>query len=282
MEKAWAARAGLGWQGKHTNLITKDYGSWVFLGEVITDLDLEPDEPMADFCGTCTACIEACPTNAIVEPYVVDSNKCISYLTIEHKGEITPEHHPQLEQWVYGCDICQDVCPWNRKAEATADREFEPRDGFLNPELDILGSGYNVIQSIIAVGSGGILGRGFGHGTQSHLQFLPVFWTDFIFASFAEEWGYLGVVALLALYSLLLLSVLFVAYKTKNSFGSMVCIGVFSMLFFQFLINVGMNLGLMPVTGIPLPFVSYGGSSMVVSFLLLGLVQSVWIHNKNQ
>jgi len=138
MEKAWAARAGIGWQGKHTNLITKEYGSWVFLGEVITDLVLRPDEPMADFCGTCTACIEACPTDAIIEPYVVDSNKCISYLTIEHKGEISPEFHPHLEQWVYGCDICQDVCPWNSFQRPTDVTGFEPRDHAVAPPLDDL------------------------------------------------------------------------------------------------------------------------------------------------
>ena len=135
MEKVWAARAGLGWQGKHTNLITKDYGSWVFLGEVITDLDLTPDEPIADFCGTCTACIEACPTGAITEPYVVDSNKCISYLTIEHKGEIPSEFHPQLEHWVYGCDICQDVCPWNSFRQQTREGAFAPREQNVVPPL---------------------------------------------------------------------------------------------------------------------------------------------------
>jgi epoxyqueuosine reductase len=135
MEKAWAARAGLGWQGKHTNLITKDYGSWVFLGEVITDLDLKADEPIADFCGSCTACIEACPTGAITEPYVVDSNKCISYLTIEHKGEIPSEFHHQMEQWVYGCDICQDVCPWNSFQQPTKEEAFAPREMNLAPKL---------------------------------------------------------------------------------------------------------------------------------------------------
>lgn len=135
MEKAWAAWAGIGWQGKHTNLITKDYGSWVFLGEIITDLDLREDEPIADFCGTCTACIEACPTDAIVEPYVVDSNKCISYLTIEHTGEIPSEFHPQFEQWVYGCDICQDVCPWNSFQQSTNIGAFAPREKNEAPKL---------------------------------------------------------------------------------------------------------------------------------------------------
>ena len=149
---------------------------------------------------------------------------------------------------------------------------------FLNPELDVLGSGYNVIQSMIAVGSGGLLGRGFGQGTQSHLRFLPAYWTDFIFASFAEEWGFLGVLGLVSLFCLLLGVLLYVTYKAKDAYGSVVCVGVFAVMFFQFTVNVGMNLGLMPVTGIPLPLFSYGGSSMITSMFLLGLVQSVWIH----
>lgn len=151
---------------------------------------------------------------------------------------------------------------------------------FVNPTLDILGSGYNVIQSTIAIGSGGLLGRGFGRGTQSHLQFLPVFWTDFIFASFAEEWGFIGVLILVFLFLILFISIIQVAVKTKDSFGSLVSIGVFIVFFLQFFVNVGMNLGIMPVTGIPLPLVSYGGSSLLSSAFLLGLVQSVWIHEK--
>jgi len=151
---------------------------------------------------------------------------------------------------------------------------------FLNPTLDTLGSGYNVIQSTIAVGSGGLFGRGFGRGTQSHLQFLPVFWTDFIFASFSEEWGFIGVLVLLVLYSALFVNLLLVGIRTKDSFGSVVTMGVFVIFFFQFLVNVGMNLGLMPVTGIPLPLVSYGGSSLLTSAFLLGLVQSVWLHER--
>ncbi|MDE3059283.1 MAG: tRNA epoxyqueuosine(34) reductase QueG, partial [Bacteroidota bacterium] len=114
MDKYWAEKSGVGWRGKHTNVITKEFGSWVFLGEIITTLELEYDTPMEDFCGTCTACIESCPTGAIVEPYIVDSNRCISYLTIEHRGEIDDSLKPHFEGWVYGCDICQDVCPWNR------------------------------------------------------------------------------------------------------------------------------------------------------------------------
>ena len=149
---------------------------------------------------------------------------------------------------------------------------------FLNPTLDVLGSGYNVIQSLIAVGSGGFLGKGFGHGSQAHLNYLPVFWTDFIFASFSEEWGFIGVAVFLVVYILLLGTLLYIAYKIKDSFGTFIVIGVFFLFFIQFIINVGMNLGLLPVTGITLPLVSYGGSSLVVSLILLGFVQSVWVH----
>ncbi len=135
MEKVWAAKAGLGWQGKHTNLITKEFGSWVFLGEILLDRELEYDAPVADACGTCTACIDACPTNAIVAPYVLDSARCISYLTIEHRGPISPELGNKLEGWIYGCDICQDVCPWNRFQKVTDVREFEPREWNIAPDL---------------------------------------------------------------------------------------------------------------------------------------------------
>jgi epoxyqueuosine reductase len=138
MDKVWAARAGLGWQGKHTNLITKEYGSWVFLGEIITTLELEPDTPMEDFCGTCTACIDACPTDAIHEPYVVDSQRCISYLTIEHRGEIARSLGEKFDRWVYGCDICQDVCPWNRFRQNTEHSEYTPRPFNIAPKIDEL------------------------------------------------------------------------------------------------------------------------------------------------
>ena len=140
MDKAWAVRAGVGWLGKHTNVISKEYGSWIFLGEIIVDLELEYDEPMADFCGSCTACIEACPTDAIVEPYVLDSNKCISYLTIEHRGEFSDELKPYLDNWVFGCDICQDVCPWNRFQRQTEDNSFAPRSSNVTPDLNELGT----------------------------------------------------------------------------------------------------------------------------------------------
>jgi len=131
MDKAWAVRAGIGWLGKHTNLITTELGSWVFIGEILLDIDLEYDpETVADHCGTCTACLDACPTGAIVEPYVVDSNRCISYATIELRDERLPESIvDNLNGWLYGCDICQDVCPWNRFEQPTTEPRFEPRNG---------------------------------------------------------------------------------------------------------------------------------------------------------
>lgn len=137
LDKIWAQRAGIGWEGKHTNVITRDYGSWVFLGEIILNLELEYDVPAADHCGSCTLCIEACPTQAIVEPYVLDANRCISYLTIEHRGEIAAELGEKFDRWIYGCDICQDVCPWNKKfAKSTEIREFFPREYTVAPNLD--------------------------------------------------------------------------------------------------------------------------------------------------
>jgi epoxyqueuosine reductase len=136
MEKALAQRAGIGWIGKNANLITKDIGSWVFLGEIISTLDLVVDEPATDHCGTCTLCIEACPTGAIVEPAVVDSHRCISYLTIEHRGPIPSELRGRMEHWIYGCDVCQDVCPWNEKFSTPADlAAFAPRAGNAAPYL---------------------------------------------------------------------------------------------------------------------------------------------------
>jgi epoxyqueuosine reductase len=136
MDKVWAARAGIGWEGKHTNVISREVGSWIFLGEIILDIGLECDEPAANYCGTCTRCIDACPTHAIVEPYVLDSNLCISYLTIEHKGDIPDALSSQFENWIYGCDICQDVCPWNQKfSKPISDTAFRPRDGNPSPKL---------------------------------------------------------------------------------------------------------------------------------------------------
>jgi len=131
MDKAWAVRGGLGWIGKHSNLITREVGSWVFLGEILIDLELEyVTEPVADHCGSCTKCIEACPTDAITEPYVVDSRKCISYATIELRDEeLPPQIAENLNGWMYGCDICQDVCPWNRFEMPSEAEAFEPRNG---------------------------------------------------------------------------------------------------------------------------------------------------------
>ena len=141
MEKAFAHRSGLGWIGKHSNVITKEYGSWIFLGEILLNTELEYDRPMADHCGSCTACIDNCPTGAIVEPYVVDSNKCISYATIELRSDVFPENiSANLNGWIYGCDICQDVCPWNRFEKPTDDVRFEPRRGETSLDLDVVES----------------------------------------------------------------------------------------------------------------------------------------------
>lgn len=130
MEKVWAARAGLGWIGKHTNLISREHGSWMFLGAIITDVELEYDSPIPDYCGSCTRCIEACPTNAITQPYLLDAKKCLSYLTIEYRGKKLPDElADQMHGWIYGCDICQEVCPWNIKFEhPTDDPHFLPRE----------------------------------------------------------------------------------------------------------------------------------------------------------
>ncbi|OGE30286.1 rod shape-determining protein RodA [Candidatus Daviesbacteria bacterium RIFCSPHIGHO2_02_FULL_36_13] len=147
--------------------------------------------------------------------------------------------------------------------------------GFLNPQTDPLGRGYNLIQSTIAVGSGEILGRGLGRGTQSRLQFLPEFRTDFIFASIAEEWGFLGCFVILSLYMYLLVFFLRLASQIDDNFSFLIIIGVFSMLLFQVFVNVGMNIGIVPITGITLPLISYGGSSLIVTFVCLGLVASV-------
>jgi epoxyqueuosine reductase len=137
MDKSWAVRAGIGWLGKHTNVITREMGSWVFLGELLTTVDLEPDGAAEDRCGTCTLCIEACPTGAIVEPYVVDSNLCLSYLTIEHRGPVGGDVRGRYEGWIYGCDTCQDVCPWNLKFETPSEEPaFFPREGFIAPPLE--------------------------------------------------------------------------------------------------------------------------------------------------
>ena len=128
LDRAAAARAGLGWFGKNGNILNPTYGSWLLLGQIVTNLKLEPDAPLAKTCGQCVRCIPACPTDAIVAPYVVDNRRCISYLTIEHKGAISRDLRPSMGTWVFGCDICQEVCPVNRKAKATSDPNFGRRD----------------------------------------------------------------------------------------------------------------------------------------------------------
>ncbi len=134
MDKVWAQRAGSGWIGKHTNVINHEIGSWIFLAEIITDLECDCDPPAVDHCGSCRACIDACPTEAIVEPYVLDANRCISYLTIECRDDKIPDHFAsKLENWIFGCDICQDVCPWNKKFQTSTDNPaFAPREENLN------------------------------------------------------------------------------------------------------------------------------------------------------
>ncbi len=133
LDKAWAKKSGLGWMGKNTNIINKNSGSYFFIAEIICDLELDYDSPIKDFCGTCTACLDACPTNAIVQPYVVDGSKCISYFTIELKDEIIPtEMKGKFDNWIFGCDICQDVCPWNRFSKKHNEHLFEPKPEVLN------------------------------------------------------------------------------------------------------------------------------------------------------
>ena len=135
VERVFAKYAGVGWIGKNTCIINQKKGSWLFLGVILMSLELEPDLPAPDRCGTCTRCIEACPTDAMLAPYQLDSNKCISYLTIEKRGSIPEDLRGGMGRHVFGCDICQDVCPWNRKAPATTLPEFAPRPGLVNPAL---------------------------------------------------------------------------------------------------------------------------------------------------
>ena len=132
MDKVWASKSGLGWIGKNTNLISKKVGSFFFIAELIIDLELEYDLPTTDHCGNCTACLDACPTDALIAPYQIDSSKCISYLTIELKDKIPSEFNGKMDQWAFGCDVCQTVCPWNRFSEPHEVSEFEPNEKIMS------------------------------------------------------------------------------------------------------------------------------------------------------
>lgn len=132
LDKAWAAKSGLGWIGKNSNLLSKQVGSFFFVAELLVDLELEYDTPVTDHCGNCTACIDACPTQAIIAPYVVDGSKCISYLTIELREEIPSSFKGQMDGWMFGCDVCQDVCPWNRFSKKHSEPLFDPNPKLLN------------------------------------------------------------------------------------------------------------------------------------------------------
>lgn len=134
-ERVYAEAAGLGWIGKNTCLINPEIGSWLFLGEIVTNLALEPDTPGVDQCGTCTRCIEACPTQAIVAPYELDATRCLSYLTIEVRGAVEASLQSAVREQIFGCDICQDVCPWNRRAGVSDDPAWQPREVFRSPRL---------------------------------------------------------------------------------------------------------------------------------------------------
>jgi epoxyqueuosine reductase len=139
MDKLWAEQAGIGWQGKHSNVITREYGSWVFLGEIIIDKELEYDQPAQDMCGSCSLCIQACPTGAIIQPYVIDATRCISYLTIEFWDKPIPDSlASKMDNWIFGCDICQDVCPWNRFQKETDEQAYSPRHDMITPDLATL------------------------------------------------------------------------------------------------------------------------------------------------
>jgi epoxyqueuosine reductase len=138
IERIFAKYAGVGWIGKNTCILNEKLGSWLFLGVLLTSLELPPDLPATDHCGSCTRCIDACPTNAFPAPYQMDATRCIAYLTIELRGSIPEEFRPQIGRQVYGCDICQDVCPWNRHAPATTLPDFQPRPKLVNPDLEWL------------------------------------------------------------------------------------------------------------------------------------------------
>jgi len=135
MEKPLAAQAGLGWQGKHTNLVSRKLGSWFFIGSILTTAELEFDEPEIDHCGTCQACLDICPTKAFTAPHQIDARRCISYLTIEHKGHIAPEFRKAMGNRIYGCDDCLGVCPWNKFARESSDIKLKAREDLVSPSL---------------------------------------------------------------------------------------------------------------------------------------------------
>ncbi|MEX0928713.1 MAG: tRNA epoxyqueuosine(34) reductase QueG, partial [Balneolales bacterium] len=136
LDKAWAVEAGLGWMGKNSNILNRELGSWFFIGEMIVDAEFAYDTRVSDHCGSCTRCIDACPTDAIYEPYRVDGSKCISYFTIELRDEIPQEYQQKIGNWIYGCDICQDVCPWNRKARKGSEEKLFARDDLDDKNID--------------------------------------------------------------------------------------------------------------------------------------------------
>jgi epoxyqueuosine reductase len=138
MEKPLAEAAGIGWQGKHTNLVSRDFGSWLFLGSVFTTLEIAPDEPESDHCGQCTRCLQSCPTDAFTAPYKIDARRCISYLTIEHKGHIAREFREKIGNRIYGCDDCLAVCPWNKFASTAREARFHARAELKQPRLEDL------------------------------------------------------------------------------------------------------------------------------------------------
>lgn len=138
LERYWAQRAGVGWSGKNTLTLNTRLGSWTFIGVLLTSLELEPNRPHPDHCGTCTRCLDACPTQAFPQPGVLDSRKCISYWTIEHRGELTAEMEANLHGWLFGCDVCQTVCPWNRHAHPTSVPDYLPRPPFDHPDVRMI------------------------------------------------------------------------------------------------------------------------------------------------
>lgn len=170
LDKAWAAKSGLGWIGKNANLLTKGTGSFYFIAELILDIDLQPDGPTTDHCGSCTACLDACPTQAIVAPYTVDGSKCISYFTIELKENLPTDFRGKFDDWMFGCDVCQDVCPWNRFAKPHSTPEFTPHPDLLSlTKSDWQELTQEVFQNLF---KGSAVKRTKFSGLQRNIQFL--------------------------------------------------------------------------------------------------------------